>query len=62
MAGAGMNVGTQHTKALTYSRWERLHFWVFRRWPQSVVNRRLTAMVLDEADIRAWSIREAMNS
>jgi hypothetical protein len=35
---------------LTYSRLERLHFKLFGRWPQSVVDRRLAALDRDALD------------
>lgn len=36
-----------HTKALRYSRWERLVFRVTGRWPDRVVDRRLNALARD---------------
>ena len=41
-----------HTERLRYSRWERLVFRLTGRWPQAVVERRLTALHLDEAEAR----------
>lgn len=41
-----------YTSRLTYSRLERLHFRVFGRWPQRVVERRLLANDLDAAALR----------
>jgi hypothetical protein len=41
----------RHTTGLRYSRLERLHFRIFRRWPQRVVDRRLLAADLDEAEL-----------
>lgn len=44
-------IGSRHTKALHYSRWERLVFRLTGRWPDSVVERRLAA---SDADQREW--------
>jgi hypothetical protein len=38
---------------VTYSRWERLHFKIFGRWPQAVVDRRL-----DELDLKEGLMKE----
>lgn len=37
-----------YTEQLRYSRLERLHFKVFGRWPERVVQRRLCALEQDE--------------
>lgn len=42
-----------HTKALTYSRWERFLFWLTGRWPEAVVERRLEALDKDEQELAA---------
>lgn len=45
------------TRSLTYSRLERLHYRVFGRWPDRVVDRRLSALTVDgmrpPANVRA---------
>jgi hypothetical protein len=38
---------------MDYSRMERLHFKVFGRWPQSVVDRRLTETTFDPSNVNA---------
>lgn len=43
-------MGTRHTQALTYSRWERLVFRLTGRWSRAVVARRLDALARDEAE------------
>ena len=38
-----------HTRAIRYSRRERLIFRLTGRWPEAVVNRRLAALAMDES-------------
>ena len=45
----------RHTKALPKSsRWERAYFRVFGVNPQSVVDRRMEALMLDELENKRW--------
>jgi len=37
-----------NTNALRYSLMERLHFKLFGRWPERVIDRRLAALAADE--------------
>lgn len=47
----------RHTKALSYSRLERLHYFLLGRWPERVVNRRLYAYELDREELRRAILR-----
>jgi len=50
-----LEVGTRHTRNLPpSSRRERLHFKLFGVNPQSVVDRRMEALMLDEVERRRW--------
>lgn len=44
-----VKVNLPHTSALEYSLWERIHFYIFGRWPARVVERRLAALEADES-------------
>lgn len=50
-----------HTKALKPTRWERLHFRIFKMWPDSFVDKRLGAADLDRLDhmldVQEWEIQ-----
>jgi hypothetical protein len=52
---AAVENGMRHTRSLPASkRWERLYFRIFGHNPQSVVDRRMDALHLDEQERKAW--------
>lgn len=48
----------RHTRALTYSRWERIVFRLTGRWPRRVVERRLLASDLDAHEARMAGLKQ----